>query len=496
MKISEKAKKILAVLLAFATITGCTTAVETEEEPVEDKQEETLVENVELPEFNVIRGTFRYAGMFNEEEDASAEYAYSDEYFEIDSTVYNPSLATMSLCLELSTWSSHNTEIWEEKSQNAKYLFEKIGFEDFAQNEFWNEKPSTKSVGAVAANKKLEDSTLVAVAIRGGGYYNEWGSNVNVGLSGQHTGFAEGKQNVLNFLENYIKETGISGKIKLWIVGYSRSAAIANLTAGYINENGLSSEVELDLSDLYCYAFAPPKGAMESEIGENSDHANIHNIINVNDLVPLVAPGNWDFNRYNTTARLLPTVTTANFEEAFETMLQEYDEVLAGTTMEDPTVAEYGISEYAKKVEVTINPNNFLPSGEPLVEIKIVDDTRQTMAEMLGEFITSFADHVHGRDVYYNILEHDMISLLNDLMGYESEMDFEVVINSFVDTLIESPYDELKYVIEPVFHRLDMTKEERTDAIVDHLYEVVPQPEGYENVFKTAASFLEIIGEI
>ena len=39
----------------------------------------------------------------------------------------------------------------EEKSQNAKYLFEKIGFEDFAQNEFWNEKPSTKSVGAVAA---------------------------------------------------------------------------------------------------------------------------------------------------------------------------------------------------------------------------------------------------------------------------------------------------------------------------------------------------------
>ncbi len=489
-------KKITALVLAFSMLAGCSAETLPEvSEPV-DKAEENLVDSEKMPEFSVTRGTFSYAGMFNEEKDATAEYVYSDEYFELDSTVYNPSLATMSLCLELSTWSSHNTEVWSEKSQNAKKLLGEIGFENFSQNEFWNEKPSTKSVGIVAANKKLEDSTLIALAVRGGGYYNEWGSNVAVGLSGEHAGFAEGKRNVINFLEEYIEEFDISGKIKIWLVGYSRGGAIANMTAGYLNGNELPNGAELAFEDLYCYLFAPPKGVMESEIGKDENHANIHNIINANDIVPLVAPGNWDFNRYNTTPRLLPTITTAKFEEALAVMLEEYEEVLKGTEIEDPAAAEYGISEYAKKLSITVDPKSFMPSGKPAINIEIVDDTSQTMAEMLGEFILSFADHVHGRKSYYEVIEKDMISLLNDLMGYEAEPGFEEAVNKFISALTDEHYKNLKYVMEPVLDFTKSDREERVDEIIAHLYEVVPQPEGYEDLYGTAASLLGIIGEI
>lgn len=492
MKIGKTIKSITALLLIFALLAGCAK----KEEPIEEKEPENqLINGDELPEFDVARGTFRYAGMFTEEADSTAEYAYSDEYFDIDSTIYNPSLATMSLCFELSSWSSHDTEIWNQKSQNAKALLKEIGFEDFAQNEFWNDKPSTKSVGAVVANKSLEDCTLIALAVRGGGYYNEWGSNVAVGLSGEHSGFAEGKENVIRFLNEYIEKNEISGRVKIWLVGYSRGGAIANLVAGYLNQNGLSNGAELVPEDLYCYAFAPPKGAIEEEIGKDSEHANIHNIINVNDVVPLVAPGNWGFNRYNTTSRLLPTVTTAGYEEALEVMLEEYQKVLDTAVISDPADTEYGISEYAKKIKIEINPLIFTAFGEPMIEIEIVDDTRQTMAEMLGSFIYSFADHVHGRDNYYSLLENDMVSLLNDLMGYETEVDFEEAMNTFVSTLTEEHYDNLKYVMEPMFRIGTGSEEEIAAEVTKRLDEVLPQPEGYEDLYGTAASLIKIIGE-
>ena len=493
MKIGKTMKSIIAFLLVFALLTGCAG----KEEPIEEKEPENqLVDNGELPEFDVTWGTFRYAGMFSgEEADSTAEYAYSDEYFDIDSTIYNPSLATMSLCFELSSWSSHDTDIWNQKSQNAKALLKEIGFKDFAQNEFWNDKPSTKSVGAVVANKTLGDCTLIALAVRGGGYYNEWGSNVAVGLSGEHTGFSEGKENVIRFLNEYIEQQEITGKVKIWLVGYSRGAAIANLVAGYLNQNGLGNGAELAVDDLYCYAFAPPKGATEEEIGEDFDHANIHNIINVNDVVPLVAPGNWGFNRYNTTSRLLPTITTAGYEEALEVMLEEYQEVLDTAVVNNPEETEYGISEYAKKIKIDINPLVFTALGEPLIEIEIVDDTRQTMAEMLGSFIYSFADHVHGRDNYYSLLESDLVSLLNDLMGYETEVDFEEAMNTFVSTLTEEHYENLKYVMEPILHISKGSEEETAEEVTKRLEEVLPQPEGYEDLYGTAASLIKIIGE-
>ena len=74
-------KKITALVLAISMLAGCSAETLPEvSEPV-DKAEENLVDNEKMPDFSVTRGTFSYAGMFNEEKDATAE---SPKHFSID----------------------------------------------------------------------------------------------------------------------------------------------------------------------------------------------------------------------------------------------------------------------------------------------------------------------------------------------------------------------------------------------------------------------------
>ncbi len=454
------------------------------------------LQDYEFPDFEPIWGQVAFPGEYNKEKDVLVDYAYSDKYFEIDSTIYNPSLSTMSLCLELSAWASYETDVWAEKTKNARKLLDEIGFEDFAQNDFWSASPSTESIGVVAAHKELADSTLIALPVRGGKYYNEWGSNVNVGSTGEHTGFAEGRDNVIKFLEDYIVAHDITGRVKIWVVGYSRGGAVANLVAGYLNENELPNGATLAFEDLYCYAFEPPQGSIVELAGSDADHANIHNIVNPNDLVTMVAPVDWEFTRYNSTSRLLPTITTAEFESALAVMLEEYKEILAGVELPDPTAAIYNVSEFAKRIDVNVNPLNFLPGGDPMVDIQIVDDTSQTMNEVLTRFITAFAGSLDGRNEYTASLEADLIHLLDQLMGYETGFEMDVILTSVMEVMTADGGENLKYVLAPIFALNSNSAEERTNEVVFRLHEVLPQPDGFTDLYSTAATLIKAVGNL
>lgn len=195
-------------------------------------------------------GIFNYGSVPSGKDgkDSQAVYHYSDSYFEQSAYAYrkeknrpyDPRLATMSLNLELAAWSSIQEKNYLLKNRNAKQLLEEIGFEKFKANQHFQERPSKDSIGAVIAQKKLtvkeEDYTLIALAIRGGGYEAEWASNLTLGWSGEHQGFREASEKVLTFLDQYLKEHKVTGKIKLWINGYSRAAAVTNLTAGALNK--------------------------------------------------------------------------------------------------------------------------------------------------------------------------------------------------------------------------------------------------------------------
>ncbi|MDO4711427.1 MAG: VWA domain-containing protein, partial [Peptostreptococcaceae bacterium] len=250
-----------------------------------------------------ITGKFKYPGTVGNK-DYEETYFYKDAYFKKTSYIYDHQLATMSLCLELSACASSDETEYINKTVNARNLLTEIGFSDFAQNTFYDDKPKRDSIGAIAASKKITVNsrpyTLIALAVRGGGYESEWASNFTMGERGYHKGFREARDNVIDFLQKYIEKNNIQGDIKLWITGYSRGGGTANLVAGKINEGTVSfKKCRLIPEDMYTYTFEAPQGALKGST-ENTVHKNIFNRINLDDPVPYVAPEYWNFKRYGT----------------------------------------------------------------------------------------------------------------------------------------------------------------------------------------------------
>ena len=92
--------------------------------------------------------------------------------------------------------------------------------------------------------------------------------------------------------ENY-NDAYESKKLKLWIAGYSRGAAVSNVLSYLIlgdNEKKLNIEPE----NVFCYTYATPRGLIEEHA---IDFPNVFNIISEADIVTHVAPVEYGFYR-------------------------------------------------------------------------------------------------------------------------------------------------------------------------------------------------------
>lgn len=206
-----------------------------------------------------------------------AEYYYNDNYFTESGKVYSEHLASMSLNLELAVCEKGNTDV-------VSSLFDEIGFTDIVLDEL-NEHPTQRTIGTAIASKKIGSSNLIAVAIRGDGYENEWASNVIVGKDGNAQGFETASLKVADRIRKYINDNNLKNN-KFWIVGYSRAGAVADLTGVYLNKH--LDDFDTNTDNLYVYTFSAPAGS-----GENVVYDNIYNIININDVVPFTYPEAW-----------------------------------------------------------------------------------------------------------------------------------------------------------------------------------------------------------
>lgn len=374
---------------------------------------------------NIVKktGTFSYTG--TTDGDYIAEYYYDDNYFEESSYEYNQQLATMSLCLELSAWGSKEEPDYTKKMKNAETLLNELGFVGFGHNytDFAEDgisgKPTKDSVGVVLANKQVSfddrDYTLIAVAVRGGEYEREWASNFKIGASGNHEGFSEARDIVLAFLENYIKEQGISGDIKLWITGYSRAAATANMTAGAIDDGNIDlDDCNLELKDVFAYTFETPAGVVEAG-ARDSKYNNIFNIININDPVPMVAPSDWGFMRYGVDKHIsTPEVDGKDaYRKNVTAMLKRYQE-MGG-------YEGYVVDDFKMK-KIKIDGSDILPGDEPFASI--IDDKEDNRSQ--GAFLDSYINilaknYIKNRSKYVKKYQDGIRDACGIFFGTESE---------------------------------------------------------------------------
>ncbi len=323
---------------------------------------------------------------FQSGEDYPLTCYYTSDYFSNSSYEYNSSLSTMSLSYAMSAFGSEigDQVDYTQKSQNAEKLLHDIGVkkENIAANDWFYKKPTTDSIAAIAGNMPIyvngEKYTLIALAVRGGGYEQEWASNFTIGASGQHEGFAQAKNEVLTFLKGYISQQNIEGKVKLWLTGYSRAAATANLLAGAIDDGEmLSSKISYTLDDVFAYCFETPAGALTEQVKGQSKYKNIFNIVNSSDPVPYVAPSAMGFCRYGIDLYLpSPEADPETYELLKEKMLKVYYSLYSTST--------YRVDDFQMK---KLGVSNWLPGGEPISYIQ--DDTDNNFSQ--GLFLSNYA---------------------------------------------------------------------------------------------------------
>ena len=184
--------------------------------------------------------------------------------------------------------------------KNVEEMMGKMGFTSLAHNGAYEIKPEAPHTAGVAlGSKKVGDSTVIAIAVRGGNYGKEWAGNFTVGESDlvDHDGFGRGRDIVIEVLKQYISRCNITGKVKFWLTGYSRASAIANLSAAALDRGISFPNVTYTPDDVYAYCFEVPANTTDSDVG-NHLYANIFNIINPIDPIPRVAPAQWGFSRY------------------------------------------------------------------------------------------------------------------------------------------------------------------------------------------------------
>lgn len=453
-------------------------------------------------ENEILHGSFYYAGtkeVSGSEDDTLSDYYYSDSYFYNDSREYNPSLATMSLCLELSAWSSHESDEWydpslskdslefyEDKLQNLKSLllgnphisisnpapngFQGIGFSDFKANKYWEAAPTVESIGVCAAKKCIhvpkenQDYTLIALVIRGGGYEAEWASNFIVGKEGDHAGFAKARDDVLEFFDSYYD--GLTSKeknnVKIWITGYSRGAITANMVAGFMDYNIVLEGKYSNLvpANIYCYTFEPPQGEQKSMMEETLlkdkiDYSNIHNHVNVNDIVPMVAFSNWGFTR-NGTDLWYPSPC---FDKDFTKKENEMKKQLREMGFSEFVENKYNISDSISVLNIAKDDSvKSLSKKAALKDIKVERVTISTQEALMkgvsyisydaimGIDKAKFMDDTTPREKYYKDYQEIVRDVTLVLSGCKRKNP-----QSIVDILDVFSFESLKYIAEPMF---------------------------------------------
>lgn len=388
---------------------------------------------------------------------------YSDDYFKHRATRYNPHLATLSIYMAKYSMNPGNPDnpedyYWyEHQSDRLAKFWDTIGFSNPCFNHYYYEKTSFDSIGIGCAQRKIKEGdnefTVIACAVRSGGYFYEWENNVWLGDGSQsdmnHEGWYNAATRVINFIQDYLSQLQQSralqtSQIKLWLSGFSRGGAVMNLAGGLLdNKLGMDDSktryeifdgVNLKREDVMVYTFEAPQGAnlnSKNNAAKPRDelYYNIFNIVNQNDLVTKVAMQRYGFTRFGidkfiTTKFFDPTAF--DIDRGFtKALYADYDSGYSWTSDDFKT---YGIS-YSS---ILTDPDKIMQIiswatlGGDFPQV-IYEDTTKTNYDsniVLDILIDRAVDNLGDRDSYcrnfQNFAKNLMHYMMPDCKGEET----------------------------------------------------------------------------
>ena len=397
---------------------------------------------------------------------------YSDDYFRHSSDVYDSHLATLSCIMTnfsvpLNNPKSIDDQSWYLSQPERLYgFFSSIGFKDFETNEDYEKRSEFDTIGVAAANRQVDDYTVIGVGIRSGGYFREWANNVYLGDGTKsdymHEGWYNAANKTIKYIDEYISANRITGKIKIWIAGFSRGGATTNLAAGLLdnkldkNEKIFSSNVTLTHNDLYAYTFEAPQGANYNSktVKQPGDaiYNNIYNVVNPNDLVPKVAMSEYGFTRFGTDKYITTKFyDPQNFENNRKTMKALYVE--NGSKESDYKADDFKVygTPLKKMAPLVAELVACLPAGayEIYSQIKdgsilVKDDTKANydaniavylLLEQLTKEIGTRADYCKK---YQSGVSNFLLSLMNDVNALKKDELYDLLSKVLLSAAVSS----------------------------------------------------------
>lgn len=300
-------KRFLAILLAAAVIVTALCALTATAEPA------------------TVTGNFTY---YNNVTNTDATYSFTfNEADFFAGTCYNHALARMSLRLAMAAFAPESvTALYD--TLHFTYTDESIHYPTPAFDYDAGTTTIGYAIGARNCTDEQGNYTLVAVVVRGHGYGEEWGSNFEMGAGNRHAGFEKSAKQVTDGVFDFMKTTVAPGtRVKFWLTGFSRAAAVANVTAHNLNEAIGDGTLDATADDVFAYIFESPRTVTTDEPGYDSD-LNIFNIVNPIDLVTQLPPTDWGYVRYGIDCLLPDSETTEGYDALKAREVAEFTKIL------------------------------------------------------------------------------------------------------------------------------------------------------------------------
>ena len=377
---------------------------------------------------------------------------YGDSMFKVPATQRNPDMMMFALGLELCT-----ANVDSERDKSVLRLMRDMGYLDAMSNDAYKTAPTIRSTDVAIGSKEWNGYNLILVMLNGTNYTTEFAANVMLGPSGDHMGFTLACNEALDLLRDFIKDNGITGKTKILLTGYSRTAAGANLAAAYLSDaiaEGKVAErignIELTQDDVYGYSFETPLCGLPSNghvSPTDSRYDNIWYVINGDDPVTYVPPKAYGFVRFG------HAVDLPSHDEASRTKMLE----LIGKYY-DPSIA----------------------SGYDMSKFAVISDIKDPKQLWEGFFV-KFFDAVGDRQFYNKNIEDDFVQfiyisfakpgVMQELVGDSTKMILFLIDMDKYST-DKATFDEhfTPLVREATKHN---DCEEFTSNIVNSLYQLI-----------------------
>lgn len=285
-------KRLIIVIICFLTVLSC---------GIESFAEE------ESSGTSIIHSRFY---VLTTRETRVLDVPFNADWFRQDARIYSHDLAKLSIGLATAAFRPNAAD--EDHSLadiNLRKFLAEAQFTDLRSDDY-EKNPGMYTVSTVMGHRKVGEGDdafeLIAVGVCGQGYLDEWESNFSIGAGNVHSGFDHSSKLVFDRIFGYIASADIEGPCKIWISGFSRAAAISNITAARLSDSNMFSQ-----KDVFAYTFATPRTVMDKLYGR---YENIFNIVGKADPVPCVPYADWGYERYGRTLYTPAMETDSDFE--------------------------------------------------------------------------------------------------------------------------------------------------------------------------------------